>query len=126
MAQNGRFGLSLRVLAHLAMEPGSIHTSAAIAEAIGTSPVMVRRVFIPLHKAGFIAQRKGPQGGAQLLAAPKDIGLGAVFAAVGGEWPSSGDKSADAMIQRSRQDAIEAMNETTIANLTRKMKRTKV
>jgi DNA-binding IscR family transcriptional regulator len=90
MAQNGRFGLSLRVLAHLALAPGQMHTSATIATALKTSPVMVRRVFPPLHHAGFIVQRKGPQGGAQLKAAPKAIGFGDVFAAVGGSpYPSA-------------------------------------
>ncbi len=123
MAQNGRFGLSLRVRAHLALGPGQMHTSAAIAAALKTSPVMVRRVFPALHKAGFIVQRKGPQGGAQLKALPKAIGFGDVFAAVGGAWPTTGDKSADAMLDRSRADAIAAMNDTTIAALTKKMKK---
>ncbi len=123
MAQNGRFGLSLRVLAHLALAPGAMHTSAEIAAALGTSPVMVRRIFPPLHKAGFIVQRKGPQGGAQLKAAPKAIGFGDIFAAVGGEWPSTGDKVADAMQQRARADAIVAMNETTVASLIKKLRK---
>lgn len=123
MAQNGRFGLSLRVLAHLALAPGSMHTSAAIAAALGTSPVMVRRIFTPLHKAGFILQRKGPQGGAQLKTSPKSIGFGDVFAAVGGAWPGAGDKVTDNLLQRARADAIKAMNDTTIASLTKKLKK---
>jgi DNA-binding IscR family transcriptional regulator len=123
MAQNGRFGLSLRLLAHLALAPGSMHTSAEIAAALHTSPVMVRRIFAPLHKAGFIIQRKGPQGGAQLKANPKSIGFGDIFAAVGGEWPATGDKITDVILQRSRNDAIQAMNDTTIASLTKKLKK---
>ena len=123
MAQNGRFALSLRVLAHLALEPGSMHTSSAIAAALKTSPVMVRRVFGPLQKAGFIVQRKGPQGGAQLKASPKSIGFGNVFAAVTGAWPALGDKPGDALLQRARKDAVDAMNETTIAALVKKRKK---
>jgi DNA-binding IscR family transcriptional regulator len=123
MAQSGRFGLSLRVLAHLAQASDRMHTSAAIAAALKTSPVMVRRIFPPLHKAGFIVQRKGPQGGAQLKAAPKTIGFGDVFAAVGGAWPSAGEKAADGLLQRTRTDAIFAMNETTIASLIKRMKK---
>jgi DNA-binding IscR family transcriptional regulator len=123
MAQNGRFGLSLRVLAHLASEPGKMHTSAAIAAALKTSPVMVRRIFPALHNAGFIVQRKGPQGGAQLKAAAKSIGFGDIFAAIGGEWPSSGDKATDSVLQRARADAVTAMNDTTIAALIKKMKK---
>lgn len=123
MAQNGRFGLGLRILAHLAMAPGSMHTSAEIAAALGTSPVMVRRIFPALHKAGFIIQRKGPQGGAQLKASAKSIGFGDIFAAVGGEWPSTGDKVTDTIQQRARMDAIKAMNDTTISSLTKKLKK---
>jgi DNA-binding IscR family transcriptional regulator len=123
MAQNGRFGLSLRILAHLALSPGTMQTSAAIADALKTSPVMVRRVFGALHKAGFIVQRKGPQGGAQLKAVPKSIGFGDVFAAVGGAWPTVPDKAAESLVQRARLDAITAMNETTIASLIKKMKK---
>jgi DNA-binding IscR family transcriptional regulator len=86
MAMNGRFDLGLRVLVLLADDPGNMHTSAAIAEALGESAVMVRRTFLKLHQAGFIAQRKGPNGGARLKVAPKEIGLGDVFAAMSGEW----------------------------------------
>ena len=124
MAQSGRFGLSLRVLAFLAQAPAGMHTSADIAKALKTSPVMVRRVFAPLHNAGFITQRKGPQGGAHLKALPKAIGFGSVFAAVGGAWPTSGDKATDALLQRARLDMIAAMNETTIATLMKKQKKT--
>ena len=123
MAQNGRFGLSLRILAHLAQAPGTMQTSATIAEALKTSPVMVRRVFGALHKAGFINQRKGPQGGATLKASPKAIGFGDVFAAVGGAWPGIPDKAAQTLVQRARLDAIAAMNDTTIASLVKKMKK---
>ncbi len=100
-----------------------MHTSAEIATALGTSPVMVRRIFPALHKAGFIIQRKGPQGGAQLKATPKSIGFGDVFTAVGGEWPTTGEKSADSIMHRARTDAIKAMNDTTIAALTKKLKK---
>jgi DNA-binding IscR family transcriptional regulator len=124
MAQNGRFGLSVRVLTHLAMAPDSMHTSAAIALALHTSPVMVRRVFSALHKAGFLMQRKGPSGGAKLKVPAKTIGLGDVFAASGGAWPETGDTSIDALLKRTREDAVTAMNETTVAGLMKKMKKT--
>ena len=84
---------------------------------------MVRRIFAPLHKAGFIIQRKGPQGGAQLKVTPKSIGFGDVFAAVGGAWPSAGDKVTDTILQRARNDAITAMNDTTVASLIKKLKK---
>ncbi len=123
MAQNGRFGLSVRVLAFLAVAPDSMHTSAAIAGALHTSPVMVRRVFSVLHKGGFIVQRKGPQGGAKLKLAAKSIGLGDVFAACSSAWLATGEKAVDAVLARSREDAIAAMNDTSIAALAKKLKK---
>jgi DNA-binding IscR family transcriptional regulator len=123
MAQNGRFGLSVRVLGFLALEPEAMHTSAVIAKALGTSPVMVRRVFSTLHKAGFIAQRKGPLGGAKLKLAAKSIGLGDVFAVSAGAWPATGEKAVDAMMKRVREDAVAAMNETSVASLAKKLKK---
>jgi len=123
MAQNGRFGLSVRVLAELALTPGSMKTSAAIAESLQTSAVMVRRVFGALHEAGFITQRKGPQGGVMLKVAAKSIGLGDVYAAVAGDWPGAGEKHVDAVMKRVREDAVTAMNETSIAALVKKMRK---
>lgn len=123
MAQNGRFGLSVRVLACLAKTPDSMQTSATIAETLKTSAVMVRRVFAALHTAGFIVQRKGPQGGAKLKVSAKAIGLGDVFAAVGGDWPGVGDKAVDGVLKRVREDAVGAMNETSIAGVVKRMKK---
>ena len=51
------------------------------------------------------------------------IGFGDIFAAVGGEWPSTGDKVTDAMQLRARADAIVAMNETTVASLIKKLRK---
>ena len=123
MAQNQKFGLSVRVLAFLALSPDSMHTSATIAEALRTNPVMVRRVFAELHAAGFIVQRKGPQGGAKLKLSPKAIGIGDVFTAAAGEWPATGEKIADLMLKRVRLDAVAAMNQTSIAMLVKKMRK---
>jgi DNA-binding IscR family transcriptional regulator len=123
MAQNSRFGLGVRVLTVLALAPETMHTSAAIAESLKSSPVMVRRVFSALHKAGFIVQRKGPQGGAKLKVAAKSIGIGDVFAAAAGAWPTTSDKTVDAILKRVHEDAVAAMNETTIGSLIKKLKK---
>jgi DNA-binding IscR family transcriptional regulator len=123
MAQNGRFGLSVRVLAELALTPGSMKTSAAIAESLKTSPVMVRRVFGALNEAGFVTQRKGPQGGVMLKIPAKSIGLGDVYAAVSGDAPEAGEKHVDAVMKRVWEDAVTAMNETSIAALVKKMRK---
>lgn len=123
MAHNGRFGLSLRILAHLALTPGTMSTSATIAEALHTNPVVVRRLFAALGAAGFIVQRKGPQGGAMLKLAPKLIGLGDLYAAVTPGWLTTTQRPLDPLMKRVRQDAVAAMNDTTLATITKKLKK---
>jgi DNA-binding IscR family transcriptional regulator len=127
MAQSGRFILSVRVLVLLARDPAAMVTSAAIAEQLGESAVMVRRLFPPLHKAGLIAQKKGPSGGARLLLAPKAIGLGDVYAAIEPDWfaagPTESEKPLTAAFKKLRANTIQAMNETTIATIARKSKK---
>jgi DNA-binding IscR family transcriptional regulator len=111
------------VLAVLAAEPEAMHTSAAIAEALGESAVMVRRSFLSLHAAGFVVQRKGPSGGAKLKVSPKEIGLGDVYAAAAGDWLSIEDKAVASLVKRVRTDAIQAMNETTLAQFVKRLKK---
>jgi DNA-binding IscR family transcriptional regulator len=123
MAQNGRFDLSLRVLALLAADPGAMHTSAAIAETLGESAVMVRRTFLQLHDGGFILQRKGPNGGAKLKVAAKEIGIGDVFAATAGEWLGVEDKALGALMKKTAAHAVAAMNETTLAQVVKRLKK---
>jgi DNA-binding IscR family transcriptional regulator len=98
-------------------------TSAEIAGALNESAVMVRRSFLLLHKAGLIMQRKGPHGGARLKLSPKQIGLGDVFAATSGEWLSIDDKAVAGLLKKVREDAVEAMNEHSLAGVVKRMKK---
>jgi len=123
MAQNSRFALSLRVLAVLASEPDTMHTSAAIAETLHESAVMVRRSFLLLQKAGFIVQRKGPNGGAKLKIPAKQIGLGDVFEAANGDWLLLEDKALTGLMKKVRGDAVAAMNEHSLAGVVKRLKK---
>lgn len=100
-------------------------TSAEIADALKESAVMVRRSFLLLHKAGLIVQRKGPHGGAKLKISPKQIGLGDVFAATAGDWLSIEDKAVTGLMKKVREDAVEAMNEHSLAGVVKRLKKTK-
>src|SRR5271170_5081747 len=113
MAQSGRFQLSVRVLAVLATEPDAMHTSAAIAEKLKESAVMVRRTFLLLHKAGLIVQRKGPHGGARLKLPAKQIGLGDIYVATEDDWLVLDDPAIAGLFKRVRAEGVLAMNETT-------------
>jgi DNA-binding IscR family transcriptional regulator len=123
MAQSGRFGLSLRILTVLASEPGTMHTSAAIAEQLTESAVMVRRCFLLLHKKGLIEQRKGPHGGAKLKLPAKQIGLGDVYVATEGDWLMLDDPAIASLLKRVRDEGVLAMNETTLAQMLKRIKK---
>jgi DNA-binding IscR family transcriptional regulator len=123
MAQSGRFQLSVRVLTVLAGSPEKMHTSAAIAEELKESAVMVRRAFLLLHKAGLIEQRKGPNGGAKLKIPAKQIGLGDVFVATEGEWLTIDDKTVASLMKKVRADAVAAMNEHSLSGVVKRMKK---
>ena len=123
MVQSGQFRLGLRVLAVLAKEPDAMHTSSAIADELGESAVVVRRMFLLLHKAGLMQQKKGPHGGAKLTMGAKQIGVGTVFAAVSNGWLVLGDAAVDATMKKVRVEAIEAMNQTSLAQVMKKMRK---
>jgi DNA-binding IscR family transcriptional regulator len=111
------------VLTVLAGSPDAMHTSAAIAEELKESAVMVRRAFLLLHKAGLIEQRKGPNGGAKLKVAAKQIGLGDVFVATEGEWLTIEDKAVASLMKKVRADAVAAMNEHSLSGVVKRMKK---
>ena len=113
------------MLTVLAEKPDGMLTSAEIAETLKESAVMVRRSFLLLHKAGLIMQRKGPHGGAKLKIAPKQIGLGDVFAATSGDWLNVEDKAVAGLMRKVREDAVEAMNEHSLAGVVKRLKKAK-
>lgn len=123
MAQSGRFGLSLRILTVLASEPEAMHTSADIAAKLSESAVMVRRCFLLLHKQDLIEQRKGPHGGARLKLSPKQIGLGDVYLATEGDWLKMKEPAISGLLRRVRDDGIDAMNETTLSQVLKRIRK---
>jgi DNA-binding IscR family transcriptional regulator len=124
MAKNGRFGLSLRILMVLAAaEEGTMQTSAVIAKKLAESAVMVRRCFLQLHKRGLIEQRKGPNGGAKLKLPAKQIGLGEIYAASEREWLAAGEPAIAGLLRRASADGVQAMNETTLAQVLKRIRK---
>jgi DNA-binding IscR family transcriptional regulator len=121
VAQSGRFGLGLRVLAVLAAAPDAMHTSAAIAEALSESAVVIRRLFLLLESGGLIEQRRGPGGGARLKAAAQEIGVGDVYCATEGDWLFLGDQSISILLKRAREEGLSAMNAITLAQVLKRM-----
>lgn len=107
----------------LASEPDAMHTSADIAAKLSESAVMVRRCFLLLHKQGLIEQRKGPHGGAKLKLSPKQIGLGDIYVATEGNWLEVNEPAIAGLLRRVRDDGIDAMNETTLSQVLKRIRK---
>jgi DNA-binding IscR family transcriptional regulator len=100
-----------------------MHTSAEIAEQLTESAVMVRRCFLLLHKKGLIEQRKGPRGGAKLKLPAKQIGLGDVYLATEDDWLLLDDPAIASLLKRVRDEGVMAMNETTLAQMLKRIRK---
>lgn len=82
MALNARFVTGIQALVLLAAEPEKLHRSEDVAHTLGTNPVVVRRLFGELQKAGLIRSHKGPSGGSKLAMTAKQITLRDIHRAV--------------------------------------------
>lgn len=82
MKRDGRLSGVLHVLLHMAEQDGPV-TSEVLAKAMGTNPVVVRRVMAGLREEGFVRSEKG-HGGGWTIARPLDrISLRDIYDALG-------------------------------------------
>ena len=83
---NSRFTVAVHLLSLLAAGrerfPGAPLTSEIAAESANTNPVVVRRIFGSLRKAGMVSSQPGPNGGWTLKREPETITLREVYRAV--------------------------------------------
>jgi Rrf2 family protein len=84
MAANTRFATGVHAMVLLAAEPDGLQTSEDIAGQLSINPVVVRRVFSLLHRAGLLESQKGPHGGSRLAKPAKSITLADIYAALDG------------------------------------------
>lgn len=82
MPRDSKLSGVLHVLLHMA-EAGRPVTSEALARAMNTNPVVVRRVMGGLRDAGFVQSEKGVGGGWVIVPALSGITLLDVYLAVG-------------------------------------------
>jgi Rrf2 family protein len=82
MAANLRFSTGIEALVLMATEPEKFHTSQALAAALGTNAVVVRRLLAALSRAQLISTVKGPSGGSRLSRSPKQITLRDIYRAL--------------------------------------------
>lgn len=82
MTQNSQLSDILHVLLHMAESQGPC-TSEALAVAMQTNPVVLRRLMAGMRKAGFVVSEKGHGGGWALSCDLNSITLGDVYQALG-------------------------------------------
>ena len=76
---NCRFTVSIHMLCLLATRQPEPVTSEFIAGSVNTNPVVIRRLFAVLRKAGLVRSQPGVSGGWVLVADPAAITLGKVY-----------------------------------------------
>ena len=91
MKRNSRLSLALHTLSHMAVDPDRLRTSAAIAEHVGTNPVVVRRVLGRLREADLLTSERGHAGGWRLTRKPGEITLADVYLALDERMVASGE-----------------------------------
>jgi Rrf2 family protein len=84
MAANTRFATGVHAMVLLAAEPDGLQTSEDVAGKLSINPVVVRRVFSLLHRAGLLDSQKGPHGGSRLAKPAKSITLAEIYSALDG------------------------------------------
>ncbi|MBN8993375.1 MAG: Rrf2 family transcriptional regulator [Rhizobiales bacterium] len=82
MRRDSRLSGVLHVLLHMAEQDGPV-TSEALAKAMGTNPVVVRRVMAGLRDQGYVRSEKGHGGGWTIARDLADISLRDIYEALG-------------------------------------------
>ena len=82
MKRGSRLSVVLHVLLHMAGEDSPV-TSEALAKAMATNPVVIRRVMAGLREQGYVRSEKGHGGGWTLACNPSKVTLRDIYAALG-------------------------------------------
>lgn len=82
MKRDSRLSGVLHVLLHLAEQPAPV-TSEVLARAMGTNPVVIRRILAGLRERGYVRSGKGHGGGWTLACELSAVTLRDVYEALG-------------------------------------------
>lgn len=82
MRRDSRLSGILHVVLHLAEQPGP-HTSEALARAMDTNPVVIRRIMANLRDQGLVRSEKGHGGGWTIACDLRQVTLRTVYDALG-------------------------------------------
>lgn len=108
MKRDSRLSSVLHLLLHMAEERGAV-TSEALAKALHTNPVVIRRMMAGLRDHGYVRSEKGHGGGWTLACSLAEVTLRDIHAALG--RPSllaSGNRteSPDCLVERAVNAAL--------------------
>ncbi len=82
MGNNSKFTIAVHILTMLASAKDASMKSDCVAQSINTNPVVVRRIWANLVKAGLIVSRTGSGGGARLTREASEITLLDIYRSV--------------------------------------------
>ena len=108
-----------RALLVLVEAPRGMATSAEVAEAIGSHPVVVRRLLGQLRLSGLVESRPGPTGGWAIAKDPSTIRVGDLHRAMAKEAVPSTSK-VDEVLSVAEAAYIAVLDRRTLADLARR------
>jgi DNA-binding IscR family transcriptional regulator len=91
-------------------------TSAEVGEAIGSHPVVVRRVLGGLRSSGFVESRPGRHGGWAIAKDPAKIRVGDVYRALDDKLASPAS-ALDEVLLGAERNYVKRLDEATLADL---------
>lgn len=123
MRSDGRLSGALHVLLHMAGRGGAV-TSQALAAALDTNPVVIRRILAGLREHGYVRSERGHGGGWTLVCDPGNVTLRDVYTALGGpsllaigNRTESPDCLVEQAVNASLTDAFRAAEAALLARL---------
>ena len=82
MKRDSRLSGILHILLHMAEHNGPV-TSGELAKAMGTNPVVVRRIMAGLRDSGYVRSEKGHGGGWEIVRSLDSVSLLDIYTAIG-------------------------------------------
>ena len=112
----GSIATAAKALIVLVEAPRGIATSAEVAQAIGSHPVVVRRLLGGLRWSGLVESRSGPHGGWAIAKDPAAIRVGDVYRALDSE-AASAESALDEVLFAAEHAYVERLDQVTLADL---------
>lgn len=114
--RSGGLATAARALLVLVAAPRGIATSAEVAEAIGSHPVVVRRLLGGMRWSGIVESRSGPHGGWAIAKDPATIRVGDVYRALDAGAASSVSALSEHLV--AAEDAyLDRLDQVTLSDL---------